>query len=155
MWCKTKQRGRVARSFSRETGKEPSGNSRIRHHNAGHSGNRVRQMIAIARKRKQNSAYTTKGGARPGYPARVSTLWWFGQWPLSVASCQCQMILPVVLVNDGRPQSQKRVLKGRNKEVKTKTPNEHSASATAMATGYRLPAMTTDCSLDPIPGLCM
>src|ERR1700761_7902438 len=108
MWCKTKQRERVARSFSRETGKEPSGNSRIRHHGAGHSGNRVRQMIAIARKRKQNSAYTTKGEARPGDPARASTLL-VVPWPVSVARCQCQKILPVLLANDDRPHSQKRL----------------------------------------------
>jgi hypothetical protein len=45
----------------------------------------VRQMIAIARKRKQNSAYTTKGEARPGYPARVSTLWGSVSGQLSVS----------------------------------------------------------------------
>jgi hypothetical protein len=93
-------------------------------------------MIAIARKRKQNSAYTTKGEARPGYPARASTLWWLGQLPVSVASCQCWKILPVVRVDDDRLHSQKRVSKRRNKGVKTKIPNEHSASATATATGY-------------------
>jgi hypothetical protein len=31
-------------------------------------------MIVITRKREQNSAYTTQGEARPGYPARASTL---------------------------------------------------------------------------------
>ena len=30
-------------------------------------------MIAIARKREQNSAYTTKGEARSGFPTRAST----------------------------------------------------------------------------------
>jgi hypothetical protein len=30
-------------------------------------------MIAIARKRKQNSAYTTNGEARAGFPIRAST----------------------------------------------------------------------------------
>jgi hypothetical protein len=96
MWCKTKQREELPARFSREAGKEPSGNSRIRHHGAGHSGNRVRQMIAIARKRKQNSAYTTKGEARPGYPARASTI-----WPQS--SGQCREILAAVRGNDGTP----------------------------------------------------
>jgi hypothetical protein len=68
-------------------------------------------MIAIARKRKQNSAYTTKGEARPGYPARASTLWWLGQLPVSVLE-----ILTVMRVDDDTSLSLKRVLKTRNKD---------------------------------------
>jgi hypothetical protein len=80
-------------------------------------------MIAIARKRKQNSAYTTKGEARPV----------IRRGPRPFGGCQCQKILPVVRVNDDTPISLKGVSKTRNKDA-----GEKDAKRTFCFRGWQL-----------------